>query len=44
VGATGLAGSTYGDTRASIDAENRAATSLADAMKTRIAAYFSGAA
>ena len=27
VGSTGLAGSTYGDTRAAIDAENRAARS-----------------
>ncbi|MGO9487168.1 MAG: LPS assembly lipoprotein LptE [Rhodomicrobium sp.] len=44
VGATGLAGSTYGDTRAAIDAENRAARSLADTMKTRLAAYLSNAA
>ncbi len=44
VGSTGLAGSTYGDTRAAIDAENRAATSLADTIKTRLAAYFSSAA
>lgn len=44
VGATGLVGSTYGDTRAVIDAENRAARSLADTMKTRLAAYLSNAA
>ncbi len=44
VGSTGLAGSTYGDTRAAIDAENRAARSLADTIKTRLAAYLSDAA
>jgi LPS-assembly lipoprotein len=44
VGSTGLAGSTYGDARAAIDAENRAATSLADTIKTRLAAYLSSAA
>lgn len=44
VGSTGLAGSTYGDTRAALDAENRAAVSLADTIKTRLAAYFSSAA
>lgn len=44
VGATGVAGSTYGDTRAAIDAENRAARSLADNIKTRVAAYLSSAA
>lgn len=44
VGATGVAGSTYGDTRAPLDAENRAAGSLADAIKTRLAAYLSSAA
>jgi LPS-assembly lipoprotein len=43
-GSTGLIGSTYGDTRAAIDAENRAARSLADTMKTRLAAYLSNAA
>ncbi len=43
-GSTGLAGSTYGDTRAVIDAENRAARSLADAIKTRMAAFLSNAA
>ncbi len=41
VAATGTAGSTYGDSRAAIDAENRAARSLADAIKTRLAAYLS---
>jgi LPS-assembly lipoprotein len=41
VGATGIAGSTYGDTRAALDAENRAARSLADTIKTRLAAYLS---
>lgn len=41
VGATGLAGSTYGDVRAAIDAENRAARSLADTMKTRLAMFLS---
>jgi LPS-assembly lipoprotein len=44
VGSTGLAGSTYGDVRAAVDAENRAARSLADTIKTRLAAYFSNAA
>jgi LPS-assembly lipoprotein len=44
VGSTGLAGSTYGDARAAIDAENRAARSLADTIKTRLAAYLSSAA
>jgi LPS-assembly lipoprotein len=44
VGSTGLAGSTYGDTRATIDAENRAAVTLADTIKTRLAAYLSSAA
>ncbi len=43
VGATSVAGSTYGDTRANIDAENRAARSLADAIKTRMAAFLSSA-
>jgi LPS-assembly lipoprotein len=42
-GATGI-GSTYGDTRASLDAENRAARSLADTIKTRLAAFLSSAA
>jgi LPS-assembly lipoprotein len=44
VGSTGLAGSTYGDTRAPLDAENRAARTLADTIKTRLAAYLSSAA
>ncbi len=44
VGATGVAGSTYGDVRAAIDAENRAARSLADTIKTRLAAFLSQAA
>ncbi len=44
VGSTGIAGSTYGDTRAGVDAENRAARSLADTIKTRLAAYLSSAA
>ena len=43
-GVTGLAGTSYGDTRAAIDAENRAARSLADTMKTRLAMYLSKAA
>jgi LPS-assembly lipoprotein len=43
VGSTGLAGSTYGDTRAAIDAENRAARTLADTIKTRLAAFLSNA-
>jgi len=42
-GSTGLTGSTYGDTRAYLDAENRAARSLADTIKTRLAAYLSSA-
>jgi LPS-assembly lipoprotein len=41
VGATGNSGSVYGDTRAPLDAENRAAVSLADTIKTRLAAYLS---
>jgi LPS-assembly lipoprotein len=44
VGSTGLAGSTYGDQRAAIDAENRASRTLADTIKTRLAAYLSSAA
>jgi LPS-assembly lipoprotein len=40
-GSTGVVGSTYGDTRAAIDAENRAARTLADTLKTRLAAYLS---
>ena len=40
-GVTGNAGSIYGDVRARIDAENRAARSLADTLKTRIAAFLS---
>jgi LPS-assembly lipoprotein len=43
-GSTGNAGSVYGDVRAQIDAENRAARSLADTLKTRLAAYLSRAA
>ena len=43
VGSTGLAGSTYGDTRAAMDAENRAARTLADTIKTRLAAFLSNA-
>ncbi len=42
-GVTGTTGSSYGDTRAAIDAENRAARSLADTLKTRVAAYLSHA-
>ncbi len=41
VGVTGLVGTSYGDTRAAIDAENRAARSLADTIKTRLAMYLS---
>jgi len=44
VGTTGIAGSTYSDVRAGINAEDRAARSLADTIKTRLAAYLSGAA
>jgi LPS-assembly lipoprotein len=44
VGSTGIAGTSYGDTRAAIDAENRAARSLADTIKTRVAAFLSSAA
>lgn len=40
-GWSGTTGSVYGDTRAAIDAENRAARSLADTLKTRLAAYLS---
>ncbi len=43
-GATGNAGSVYGDVRAGMDAENRAARSLADTLKTRLAAYLSHSA
>jgi LPS-assembly lipoprotein len=43
-GSTGNAGSIYGDTRANIDAENRAARSLADNIKTRLAGYLSHSA
>jgi LPS-assembly lipoprotein len=43
LGSTGAV-SVYGDTRASIDAENRAARSLADNLKTRLAAYLSHSA
>lgn len=40
----GTDGSVFADVRAKIDAENRAAGSLADNIKTRLAAYLSGAA
>jgi len=40
-GVTGVTGSTYGDTRAVLDAENRAARTLADDVKTRVAAFLS---
>ena len=40
-GWSGTAGSIYGDTRAVLDAENRAARSLADTLKTRVAAFLS---
>lgn len=40
-GVTGNLGSAYGDTRARINAENRAAKSMADTLKTRIAAFLS---
>ena len=40
-GWSGTTGSIYGDTRANIDAENRAARSLADTLKTRVAAFLS---
>jgi LPS-assembly lipoprotein len=43
-GSTGNAGSIYGDTRAALDAENRAARSLEDTLKTRLAAYLSHSA
>ncbi len=43
-GSTGNAGSIYGDVRAGQDAENRAARSLADTLKTRLAAYLSHSA
>ncbi len=43
-GWSGTTGSIYGDTRAALDAENRAARSLADTLKTRVAAYLSSAA
>ena len=41
VGNGGIAGSSYSDVRASIDAQNRAARSLADTMKTRLAMHLS---
>ncbi len=41
VGNSGIAGSSYSDVRASIDAQNRAARSLADTMKTRLAMHLS---
>ncbi len=40
-GWSGTSGSIYGDTRAALDAENRAARSLADTLKTRLAAFLS---
>jgi LPS-assembly lipoprotein len=40
-GSTGNAGSIYGDTRAALNAQNRAARTLADTLKTRLAAYLS---
>ena len=40
-GWSGTTGSVYGDTRANLDAENRAARSLADTLKTRVAAFLS---
>ena len=40
-GWSGTTGSIYGDTRAVLDAENRAARSLADTLKTRVAAFLS---
>ncbi|HWJ18752.1 MAG TPA: LPS assembly lipoprotein LptE [Geobacterales bacterium] len=40
-GFSGTTGSIYGDTRAVLDAENRAARSLADTLKTRVAAFLS---
>lgn len=40
-GTTGFAGSAYSDIRAQIDAEDRAARSLADTLKTRVAAFLS---
>ena len=40
-GWSGTTGSIYGDTRATLDAENRAARSLADTLKTRVAAFLS---
>jgi len=40
-GFSGTTGSIYGDTRAALDAENRAARSLADTLKTRVAAFLS---
>jgi LPS-assembly lipoprotein len=43
-GWSGTTGSVYGDTRAALDAENRAARSLADTLKTRLAAYLSRSA
>lgn len=43
-GWSGTTGSIYGDTRAALDAENRAARTLADTLKTRLAAYLSHSA
>ena len=40
-GWSGTTGSVYGDTRAALDAENRAARTLADTLKTRVAAFLS---
>ncbi|MGA8769777.1 MAG: LPS assembly lipoprotein LptE [Rhodomicrobium sp.] len=40
-GYSAITGSIYGDTRAVLDAENRAARTLADTVKTRVAAFLS---
>lgn len=40
-GWSGTTGSVYGDTRAALDAENRAARTLADTLKTKVAAFLS---
>ncbi len=40
-GWSGTTGSVYGDTRAALDAENRAARTLAGTLKTRVAAFLS---
>jgi len=43
-GNVGLSGSVYGDIRAPIDAQNRAARTLGDTLKTRLAAFLSRSA